>query len=413
MKRVVVVGGGAAGMMAAYACASQGHTVYLLEKNEKLGKKVYITGKGRCNLTNDCDVEDLFKAILRNPKFLYSAIYTFDNYQVQRFFEENGCPVKVERGGRVFPVSDHASDVIRALENALKNLGVKIFLHSKVVGIETENNAIKGVRFQKDHREQELPAEAVILCTGGRSYPSTGSTGDGHAFADSLGHTIKPLTPSLVPFVTKETFVKDVMGLALKNVQATITDASGKKLYDEFGELLFTHFGVSGPLMLSASAKVNDAIAKGPLSLKLNLKPALSKEQLDKRLLREFDENPNRQFKNAVSGLFPGKLTPVMVKLSGINPDKKVNEITKSMREAFVELIQSMPLTLIGLRGFEEAIVTKGGVDVKQVNPSTMESKLIHGLFFAGELLDVDAYTGGFNLQIAWSTGYLAGLNVE
>ncbi|MBE5906944.1 MAG: aminoacetone oxidase family FAD-binding enzyme, partial [Lachnospiraceae bacterium] len=271
----------------------------------------------------------------------------------------------------------------------------------------------RGVRFIKNHREEELDAEAVILCTGGLSYPSTGSTGDGYAFADALGHSIKKTSPSLVPFITKETYVKDLMGLSLKNVKATIETVSGKKLYEEFGELLFTHFGVSGPLMLSASAKVNDTILKENLVLKLNLKPALSKEQLDKRLLRDFEENQNRQFKNAIAGLFPGKLTPVMITLSGINPDMKVNEITRQMRESFVSLIQEMPLTLTGVRGFEEAIVTKGGIDVKQVNPSTMESKVIEGLYFAGEVLDLDAYTGGFNLQIAWSTGYLAGISVE
>lgn len=413
MKQVIVIGGGAAGMMAAYAAAAKGHRVTLVEKNEKLGKKIYITGKGRCNLTNDCDTEEFFKQVLRNPKFLYSAVYTYDSYQVQRFFEEHGCPLKVERGGRVFPVSDHSSDIIRTLEKELRAIGVQICLFTKVSEILTENSRVTGVRVLKDRREEVLRADAVILCTGGCSYPSTGSTGDGYTFAGNLGHEIKQPEPSLVPFTTQESFVKDLMGLSLKNVEATIRDGKGKTLFSDFGEMLFTHFGVSGPLMLSASAKVNDQIAKGPLYLTIDLKPALTKEQLDKRVLREFEENPNRQFKNAVTGLFPGKLTPVMIALSGIDPEKKVNEITRGMREEFCEKIKAMPLTLTGLRGFAEAIVTRGGISVKQVNPSTMESKLIKGFYFAGEVLDVDAYTGGFNLQIAWSTGYLAGTSIE
>lgn len=413
MKNVIVIGGGAAGMMAALAAAKNGHQVTLVEKNEKLGKKIYITGKGRCNVTNDCDTEDFFKQVLRNPKFLYSAVYTYDTYRVQQFFEEHGCPLKVERGGRVFPVSDHSSDIIRTLEKELRNTGVKISLFTKVTEILTQDNRISSVKVIKDRREELLPADAVVLCTGGCSYPSTGSTGDGYKFAEAFGHEIKTPTPSLVPFITKETFVKDLMGLSLKNVEATICDAKGKKLYSDFGEMLFTHFGVSGPLMLSASAKVNDQIGKENLYLTIDLKPALSKEQLDKRILRDFEENPNRQFKNAVTGLFPGKLTPAMIALSGIDPERKVNEITRAMREEFCNLIKAMPLTLTGVRGFEEAIVTRGGISVKKINPSTMESKLISGLYFAGEVLDLDAYTGGYNLQIAWSTGYLAGSSIE
>lgn len=413
MKNIIVIGGGAAGMMAALAAAKNGHQVTLVEKNEKLGKKIYITGKGRCNVTNDCDTEDFFKQVLRNPKFLYSAVYTYDTYRVQQFFEEHGCPLKVERGGRVFPVSDHSSDIIRTLEKELRNTGVKISLFTKVTEILTQDNRISSVKVIKDRREELLPADAVVLCTGGCSYPSTGSTGDGYKFAEAFGHEIKTPTPSLVPFITKESFVKDLMGLSLKNVEATICDAKGKKLYSDFGEMLFTHFGVSGPLMLSASAKVNDQIGKENLYLTIDLKPALSKEQLDKRILRDFEENPNRQFKNAVTGLFPGKLTPVMIALSGIYPERKVNEITRAMREEFCNLIKAMPLTLTGVRGFEEAIVTRGGISVKQINPSTMESKLISGLYFAGEVLDLDAYTGGYNLQIAWSTGYLAGSSIE
>lgn len=411
MKQVIVIGGGAAGMMAAYSAATiSGHQVTLIEKNEKLGKKIYITGKGRCNLTNDCSVEDLFKNVLRNPKFLYSAFYEFDNYQVQQFFEQRGCPLKVERGERVFPISDHASDVIRCLETTLRNEGVNIMLNTKVLQLVVEDGHVKGV---KTNKNDFLYADAVIIATGGMSYPSTGSDGDGYDFASCFGHKVVPPSPSLVPFETRETFVKDLMGLALKNVGATIVNKKGKVLYQDFGEMLFTHFGVSGPLMLSASAKVNDDIQKEELQLLIDLKPALTKEQLDKRILREFDENKNRQFKNAVVSLFPGKFTPVMVMCSGINPELLVNEVTKEMRSNFVDLIKAFPLTLTRLRGFNEAIVTKGGIHVKEVNPSTMESKLISGLFFAGEVLDLDAYTGGFNLQIAWSTGYLAGSHIE
>ena len=417
MKKVIVVGGGAAGMMAACAAAQNGHQVTLIEKNEKLGKKIYITGKGRCNLTNDCDVQDLFKQILRNPKFLYSAIYEFDNYMVQQFFSDWGCPVKIERGDRVFPVSDHASDVTGALERAMKVAGVKILLNTRVTEImQREQGGVSGVLVHTKNGKTQpdnLPADAVILATGGVSYPSTGSTGDGIRFAEKLGHTVKPLAPSLVPFETKEAFVKELMGLSLKNVQATITDGKGKKLYSDFGEMLFTHFGVSGPLMLSASAAVNDAIMKEELHLFIDLKPALTKEQLDKRILREFDDNKNRKFKNAISSLFPGKLTPVMIQLSGIDGELPVNEITKGQREQFVDLIKAMPLTLLGVRDFKEAIITKGGINVKEINPSTMESKLVPGLYFAGEMIDCDAYTGGFNLQIAWSTGHLAGSHIE
>lgn len=410
MKHVIVIGGGAAGMMAAYAASEAGHHVTLLEKNEKLGKKIYITGKGRCNVTNDCEVKDLFKNVLRNPKFLYSAFYEFDNYLVQQFFEQAGCKLKVERGNRVFPVSDHASDIIQTLERTLRNNHVEIMLRTKATAIKCENGCVTGVEI---NHEKVMNADAIIVATGGISYPSTGSDGDGYRFAKETGHHIVTPSPSLVPFETKEDFVKDLMGLALRNVQATIKDDNGKILYQDFGEMLFTHFGVSGPLMLSASAKVNDEIMKGPLKLYIDLKPALSVEQLDKRVLREFDECKNRRFKNAIASLFPGKLTNVMIELSGIDQELPVNEVTRAMRTQFIELMKAMPLTLTGVRGFHEAIVTKGGVHVKEINPSTMESKLVKGLYFAGEVLDLDAYTGGFNLQIAWSTGHLAGNHIE
>lgn len=418
MSRVVVIGGGAAGMFAAMGAAEAGHTVTLLEQNEKLGKKIYITGKGRCNLTNACDTQDLFGNIPRNPKFLYSAIYGYDNFRVMDFFETHGMKTKTERGNRVFPVSDHSSDVIATLQRRLQQLGVKICLHTKVEEILTEDRK-DGIQGEKDQRivsgvgtDQGIyKADAVIVATGGISYPSTGSTGDGYRFAKELGHQIEELSPSLVPMTVKEAYCMQMQGLSLRNVSVTIRD--GKKiLYQEFGELLFTHFGVSGPLILSASSVVNDRIRKKELQLEIDLKPALTQEQLDARILRDFEENKNRQFKNVIQKLLPAKMIPVVITLSGISPEKKINEITKEERRQLLQVIRHFPLTLTGLRDFREAIITRGGIHVKEIDPSTMESKLVKGLYFAGEVLDVDAYTGGFNLQIAWSTGYLAGSSV-
>lgn len=410
MNKVIVIGGGAAGMMAACAAAKAGTEVTLYEKNEKLGKKIFITGKGRCNLTNACDTQELFESIPRNPKFLYSAIYGYDNFQVMNFFEQNGTKLKVERGNRVFPVTDHSSDVIAALKRAMNELGVEIVLNTPVQGIVTkredsDKTVVCGVELANHKKEQ---ADAVILATGGCSYTSTGSTGDGYQLAEKLGHQIVECHPSLVPFTAKEDYVKQLMGLSLKNVRVSIWKGK-KQLFSDFGEMLFTHFGVSGPLLLSASSIVNDAITKGELSMEIDLKPALTEEQLDKRILREFADAPNKQFANAIGSLYPSKLTPVIIRLCGILPEKRVNEITKNEREALIHITKHFPVTLTGLRGFEEAIITRGGVSVKQVNPSTMESKLVDGLYFAGELLDVDALTGGFNLQIAWSSGFLAG----
>lgn len=414
MSKVIVVGGGAAGMMAAVAAAEMGHQVLLYEKNEKLGKKIYITGKGRCNVTNACEVEKLFQAVNSNGKFLYSAFYGFDNAQAMNFFEENGCPLKVERGDRVFPVSDHASDVIFALQRKMKEVYVDVKLHTEVEGIcmekdEGGNDKITGVKLKK---QGFVAADSVIVATGGLSYPTTGSTGDGYRFAEESGHGMVECKPSLVPLNTAEKWCHELMGLSLKNVEVTLC-RQGKELYRDFGEMLFTHFGVSGPLILSASAQYVQKAYKEKAELFIDLKPALSEEQLDKRLLREFEENKNKQFKNAVGGLFPSKLTPVMIGLSGIDPEKKVNEITKQERKDFVSLIKKLPLTVTGCRDFNEAIITKGGVSVKDVNPSTMESKKVKNLYFAGEVLDLDAVTGGFNLQIAWSTGYLAGSSIE
>ena len=408
MGKVIVIGGGAAGMMAAIRTAGNGHQVTLLEQNEKLGKKLYITGKGRCNITNDCETEDLLKHVIRNSKFLYSAFYAFDSRQVMGFFEEHGLAIKTERGGRVFPQSDHSSDVIRTLQKVLLKQNVEVRLHTKAAEIVAEGEDRKRVTGVRLADGTVLQAEAVILATGGCSYVSTGSSGDGYRFAGRLGHTVTELRPSLVPFEAAEAWVKDLQGLSLRNV--TVRIRKGKKLlFEEFGEMLFTHYGVSGPLLISASSIVNDYMEKMPLSMEIDLKPALTEEQLDRRILRDFGENQNRQFKNALSKLFPAKLVPVSVSLSGIEADEKVNAVTREQRMAFAYLIKHFPLTLQCFRDFNEAIVTRGGVQVREVNPSTMESKLVRGLYFAGEVLDLDALTGGFNLQIAWSTGYLAG----
>lgn len=411
MSRIAVAGGGAAGMMAAVFAARGGNEVHLYEKNEKLGKKLFITGKGRCNLTNAADMDGLFASVVSNPKFLYSSFYSFTNEQAVSFFEELGVKTKVERGGRVFPASDHSSDVIRALEGELKRLGVEIHLNTEVKELLTDNeeegSAVCGLLLASG---KKAAADAVIVATGGLSYPSTGSTGDGYRFAAACGHKVTELLPSLVPMEVKEWYAGELMGLSLRNVEITVTDGK-KKLYQEFGEMLFTHYGVTGPVILSASSVVGKRLKEKELTLHIDLKPALSCEQLDKRVLREFEANHNRKFKNAVDSLFPAKLRPVITELSGIPEEKKVHEITKEERQKFVRLIKDFQMTLTGLRGYNEAIITKGGVAVKELEPGTMESKRIRGLYFAGEVLDLDALTGGYNLQIAWSTGYLAGVN--
>jgi len=430
---VVIVGGGAAGMMAAVAAADAGDSVCLAEKNEKLGKKLFITGKGRCNVTNAGDRETFFANVRTNPKFLYSAFYGYDNHSLMDFLERAGCPLKTERGDRVFPVSGHSSDIIAAFGRELKKRGVEILLHTEVKELiveETEENVrdkehdragavvsetglrAAGVRLSDG---RAIHGDRCIVCTGGLAYPSTGSTGDGYRFARETGHKVTECTPSLVPFEIREEWCGGLMGLALRNIAARLT-CGGQELYRGFGEMLFTHFGVSGPLILTASSYYRHGgkeAAKGngggETMLYIDLKPALDPEQLDRRILRDFEENKNKQFKNALGGLFPAKLIPVMVSLSGIHPDRKVNEITREERRNFGELIKNLPLTVTGLRGYEEAVITKGGVNIKDINPSTMESKKVKGLYFAGEVLDLDALTGGFNLQIAWSTGYLAG----
>lgn len=407
MGSVIVIGGGAAGMMAAISAAGCGGRVSLLEKNEKLGKKLFITGKGRCNLTNAADIEDFFQAVISNPKFLYSSFYSFTNDQTIAFFEELGLKTKVERGGRVFPRSDHSSDVISVLSRELSRRKVDVSLHTEIKELIIEEGRAAGVTLSSG---KKLYADAVIVATGGISYPSTGSTGDGYRFAESCGHRIVELSPSLVPMEVKEWYAKELMGLSLRNIQIRITDGK-KKLYEEFGEMLFTHYGVTGPVILSASSVVGKRLKQKELTLHIDLKPALSEEQLDKRVLREFETNHNRQFKNAAGSLFPAKLKPVMVEVSGIPEEKKVHEITKEERFRFVHLIKDFKMTLTNLRGYNEAIITKGGISVREINPGTMESRKISGLYFAGEVLDLDAVTGGYNLQIAWSTGYLAGMS--
>lgn len=414
MSHVIVVGGGAAGMFAAIAAAKNGHQVTLYEKNEKLGKKIFITGKGRCNITNAADMEELFDAVVTNSKFLYSSFYGYTNQNVIDFFEDAGVPVKIERGNRVFPISDHSSDVIRALEREMKKVGVKVCLNTEVKSVEAEKDKFNKVAL-KDTTTQT--ADACIVATGGLSYRSTGSTGDGFRFAENVGHKVTQCFPSLVPMETKEPWICELQGLSLRNVEAKILDGK-KELYKDFGEMLFTHFGVSGPLIISASSYVGKKFMdkngqKKELTLEIDLKPALTEEQLDQRVLRDFEENHNRQFKNAITKLFPTKLIPVMLELGGIDPEKKVNSIEKEERKQFVHLIKHFRMTLTGLRDYPEAIITKGGVNVKEIDPGTMESKLVKGLYFAGEVLDLDALTGGFNLQIAWSTGYAAGNAIQ
>lgn len=405
---VIVVGGGAAGMMAAIAAAGNGHRVRLIEKNEKLGKKLFITGKGRCNLTNACEQDVLFNQVMTNRKFLYSAFYGFTNEQTMTFFESIGLPLKIERGNRVFPVSDHSSDVIRVLEKELRARQVEIRLRTKVTQILEKDGRVSAVRLKDG---TVLAADAVILALGGKSYPSCGADGDSWRFAEALHIETTQAEPSLVPLTVAEGFVKDLQGLSLKNVKVSIY-VEEKKLYEEFGELLFTHFGVSGPLILSASSYIKEFMYAQKILLFIDLKPALDEKQLDDRIRRDFEENQNRQFKNSLGKLLPAKLIPVVLRLSAMEEDKRVNEITREERKRLVKLFKGLPLSVNGNRGFGEAIITRGGICVKEVNPATMELKKHKGIYVAGEMLDSDALTGGFNLQIAWSTGYLAGNSI-
>ena len=479
MRKAAVIGGGAAGMMTAVLAAGEKTEIHLYEKNEKLGKKLFITGKGRCNVTNDCPTEEFFTNVVTNPKFLYSSAYSFDSAQVQEFFEAAGVRLKVERGNRVFPESDHSSDIIRALETELKRKNVQVHKNTKVKELLFEGDRVKGIRLENG---KELFYDDVVVATGGMSYQTTGSDGDGYRFAEEAGLAVTPLRPALVPLETEEAYIRELQGLSLKNVTMTIKNGKktlfdgfgemlfthfgisgplglsassyigkaleqqplkgylnlkpalteeqldarilrefeenrnkqfrnviGKKtLFDGFGEMLFTHFGISGPLGLSASSYIGKALEQQPLKGYLNLKPALTEEQLDARILREFEENRNKQFRNVINSLFPAKLLPVMLSLGGIDPYKQVNAVSKAERQHFEELITHFPFTVTGTRGFREAIITQGGVSVKEIRPGTMEAKKKEGLYFVGEVLDLDALTGGFNLQIAWVSAHAA-----
>lgn len=399
---IFVVGGGAAGMMAAITAAENGAQVTLLERNDRLGKKLYITGKGRCNVTNDCAPEDFFQNVPRNPRFLYSAIYAFPPREVMAWFEARGCALKTERGNRVFPQSDKSASVIDALRAELRRLGVRV-LQERALDIVTQDGAVCGIETDGGFHK----TERVILATGGCSYPQTGSTGDGYRMLEKLGHTIVPPVGSLVPLVEKGYDCKQMQGLALKNVTLRLVNQKGKTVFEEFGELLFTHFGLSGPVVLSASAHMNE---KDAYTVLLDLKPALDEQKLDLRLLRDFEKFQNRDFENALVELLPKSMIPVIVRRSGIPAEEKVHSITREQRRALLELIKRFPVEIACKAPVEEAIVTSGGVKVSEIEPGTMQSKRVRGLYAAGELLDVDAYTGGFNLQIAWATGRAAGL---
>ena len=419
--KVVVIGGGPAGMMAAITSAKNGNDVYLIEKNDRLGKKLLITGKGRCNITSSIDIKDFITNIPGNGKFLYSALQNFTNLDIIEFLKNNGVSVKEERGNRIFPTSDKSLDVQKAFEKEIKNLHVNAKFNSKVTKILANNNKVEGIQYINEKNvEKKLLADKVVIATGGATYSVTGSTGDGYKLAEQLGHTVTKIRPSLVPLtVDKQSLdiCKELQGLSLRNVSIKIMDSlNNKKIYEDFGEMLFTHFGVSGPIILSASAhllrykKIDELLQKEKIELEIDLKPALTLQQLDLRVQRDFEQNKNKEFKNSLNALLPQKLINTVIKLSGIDENKKVNEITKEERLKLVSILKKFTIKISGFRPLEEGIVTSGGINIKEINPKTMESKIVSGLFFAGEVIDVDAYTGGFNLQIAYSTGYTAGL---
>lgn len=410
MSKVIVIGAGPAGCIAAATAAQNGHDVILLERNSKIGRKLMITGKGRCNLTNAAtDERDIIENIPVNGRFLYSALSQFMTYDTMTLFEGLGVPLKIERGDRVFPVSDKSVDIVDALLKYIKNSGVKIIFGARVSSLETLPDGTFKTTLEGG---RDFLSDKVILATGGASYPTTGSTGDGYDISSSLGHTIITPTPSLVPIESNDPCCKQMQGLALKNVEIRIIDnKSGKAIFKDFGEMLFTHFGVSGPIILSASSHIR-TISESKYTLSIDLKPALSEEKLDYRVRRDFLENPNKDFQNSLGGLLPNKMIPVVVEKTEIDPTKKVNQLTKLERQALVYTLKNFTIPLTKFRPISEAIITSGGIDTKEINPKNMESKLVPGLFFAGEIIDVDAYTGGFNLQIAFSTGYLAGTSV-
>lgn len=420
--KVIIIGGGPAGMMSAITSAEMGNDVTILEKMESVGKKLLITGKGRCNITNDADIEEFYSNIPENSKFLYSSFNKYNNRDIVQFLNTYGVKTKVERGKRVFPSSDKARDVLEALMNKIKEVGVKIKYNFRVEKITTKDNMITGIEGTdvNTNKKEVIKADKVILATGGKSYPVTGSTGEGHEMARKLGHAVTNLRPSLVPLTCEERTSKEIcqnlQGLSLRNVSIKIKNEE-KTIYEDFGEMLFTHYGLSGPIILSASAilvrykNIYNLLKENKIKISIDLKPSLTEKQLDSRILRDFEGVKNKQYKNSLEKLLPKKMINPIIKLSGINPEKKVNEIKKEERKNLVHLMKNVELKINGFRPIEEAIITSGGIDIKEIDPKTMESKIIKGLFFAGEIIDVDAYTGGFNLQIAWSTGYTAGAN--
>lgn len=411
MSKVIIIGAGAAGIMAAVSSALNGHTVSIYEKNDRIGRKLYITGKGRCNITNAADMKTIMENVVNNSKFLYSAFKQFDNQDVVEMLENAGCPTKVERGNRVFPVSDKSSDVIKAFQKILSELSVEVNLKAEVNSLIIEDSICKGIKLA----DKSIYADAVIVATGGRSYPGTGSTGDGYRFAKNSGHKVGKLYPSLVPFTLEEKEeIKELQGLSLKNVAVEIYDGD-KNIYKDFGEMLFTHFGISGPTLISASSYAVERIIddKKKLRIVIDLKPALDNEKLDARLLRDFESAKNKQLKNVLPELLPLKLIPEVLRQADLKEDIKICNITRKERLKLLYALKNLSYTIDGVRGFEEAIITKGGVDVSDINPKTMESRLITSLYFVGEVLDIDALTGGYNLQVAWSTGYVAGGNIK
>lgn len=407
MNRVIIIGAGPAGMMAAITAASQGAEVLLVEKKERAGKKLSITGKGRCNLTAAVDMDGLIKGFPGNGRFLYSAFHEFSNLDLIDFFEQRGLKTKVERGNRVFPQSDRAEDVVEVLYKTLQETGVNIMTACEVRKINVESGRVTGIECSRG----KLKTDAVIIATGGMSYPGTGSTGDGYRFAAAAGHKIVEPRPGLVPLLVSENWVKELQGLSLKNTRATAYDDKGNKINEECGELLFTHYGLSGPIILSMSRDIGEFLyrSRKPVRIELDLKPALAEEKLDERLQRDLDKYSRKIYKNALGDLLPGKMIPVIVRLSGIEADKFCHQITRNERLGLLHLLKHLPLTIYGTRPIAEAIVTSGGVDIKEVDPKTMQSKLVAGLFFAGEVIDIDGYTGGYNLQAAFSTGHVAG----